>query len=116
MIEDYISTNPTGRKYNYYRHEHNLFKAVEKAGYFPHKWEWIGTENDDRRKWYYMPVRINSFVPLYVDFNGKRPNVQRRKEKAIEQGLHVLYVNTTDSMNEMYTKIMMELRRLGNRG
>ena len=63
-----------------------------------------------------MPVRILSPVPLYVDFNGKRPNVQRRKEKAIEQGLHVLYVNTNDDMNTMYAKIMMELRRLGNTG
>jgi len=113
--DGYISTFPPARVYNYYRHEHNLFKAVEKTGYSYLKWYWIGGD-EQRRKWFYMPVRILSPVPLYVDFNGKRPNVQRRKEKAIEQGLHVLYVNTNDDMNTMYAKIMMELRRLGNTG
>ena len=112
-IEAWLSKNPAGRKYNYYRHEHNLFEACKKTGYTYLRWEWIGGM-EDRRKWFYMPVRILSPIQLYVDFNNKRPNVKRRKDKAIEQGLNVLYVNTNDGTNEMYSKIMMELRRLGN--
>ena len=113
-----ISTNPSGRKYRFYRHEHMLWNALDqlKDRYSWMQWVWIGDKTNSRREFLYVPAVVHAPVKLYIDFTNKKGNritsMRRREEMMKAKGLHYIHLNPLDSQQTMYFKISTKLAEI----
>ncbi|MBE0574147.1 hypothetical protein IH575_04565 [Candidatus Dojkabacteria bacterium] len=113
-----ISTNPSGRKYRFYRHEQLLWNALDqlKDRYSWLQWVWIGDERHTRREFLYVPAVVHAPVKLYIDFTGKtglkRKSVRKREDIMKEKGMQYIHLNPLDSQQTMYFSITTKLAKI----
>lgn len=115
IVTNFISTSPLGRKYNYYRHEQNLWNAIAKTDYSHFRYWWIGGDLTRNHISYYVPAYIMS-LKLFIDFLGSKDKETKltKRRKGIIHGMnaHVIYVKRKDSVSEMYMTIQFKIREL----